>query len=133
LAGHRPGAGRCLRTDHKADGPAAFRAFYRAKGAARIGDRVAYHQDKLGVVPGAVRVLNLKNRWASCSADGHLNFHWKCMMAPTTILDYIVVHELVHLRYPNHTAAFWNEVDKVLPDYRERKDWLRVNGAGMDL
>ena len=94
---------------------------------------MAYYQGKMGVEPKSVRVLDLKNRWASCSAGGHLNFHWKCMMAPTTILDYIVVHELAHLRYPNHTAAFWNEVDKVMPDYRERKEWLRVNGAGMDL
>ena len=123
----------CLRADQKSNGPAAFRALYRAKAVTRIGDRVAYYQEKMGVAPKSVRVLDLKNRWASCSADDHLNFHWKCMMAPTTILDYIAVHELAHLRYPNHTAAFWNEVDKVMPDYRERKEWLRVNGAGMDL
>ena len=64
---------------------------------------------------------------------GNLNFHWKCMMAPLTILDYIVVHELAHLLYPNHTAAFWNQVDKVMPDFQERKEWLRENGAGMDI
>ncbi len=56
-----------------------------------------------------------------------------CMMAPLTILDYIVVHELAHLLYPNHTATFWNQVDKVMPDFQERKEWLRDNGAGMDL
>jgi predicted metal-dependent hydrolase len=49
------------------------------------------------------------------------------------MLDYIVVHELAHLIYPNHTTAFWNEVDKVMPNYRDRKEWLRVHGAGMDL
>jgi predicted metal-dependent hydrolase len=55
------------------------------------------------------------------------------MMAPPTILDYIVVHELGHLIHPNHSEAFWNEVDKVMPDFRDRKEWLRVHGAGMDL
>jgi predicted metal-dependent hydrolase len=55
------------------------------------------------------------------------------MMAPLTIIDYIVVHELAHLIHSNHTQAFWNEVDKVMPDYQERKEWLRLNGAGMDL
>ena len=55
------------------------------------------------------------------------------MMAPGTVLDYIVVHELAHLIHLNHTAAFWNEVDKVLPDFHDRKEWLRVNGVGMDL
>lgn len=54
-------------------------------------------------------------------------------MAPLKIIDYIVVHELAHLKHKNHTDAFWNEVDKVLSDYRERKDWLKVNGAGMNL
>ena len=55
------------------------------------------------------------------------------MMAPPVVLDYIVVHELAHLIHANHTKAFWNEVDKVLPDYADRKEWLRVHGAGMDL
>ena len=55
------------------------------------------------------------------------------MMAPFTVLDYIVVHELAHLRHQNHTDAFWREVDKVLPDYQDRRLWLRKHGAGMDL
>ena len=55
------------------------------------------------------------------------------MMAPLKVLDYIVVHEMAHLIHSTHTDAFWAEIDKVLPDYRERKQWLRVHGAGMDL
>ena len=94
---------------------------------------MAYYRSKMGVQPKAVRIIELKNRWASCSPGGNLNFHWKCMMAPPTVLDYIVVHELVHLIHPDHTKAFWNEVDKVMPNYQDRKEWLRVNGAGMDL
>jgi hypothetical protein len=77
--------------------------------------------------------MELNNRWASCSANGDINFHWKVMMLPLTILDYVIVHELAHLKYANHTAAFWNLVDKVLPDYQERKAWLKFRGAGMDL
>jgi len=125
----------CLRTSNGSlpDADAAFKAFYRAKGAVRIPPRVAYYQAKMDVAAKAVKLLDLKHRWASCSPRGNLNFHWKCMMAPLTILDYIVVHELAHLVYPNHTKAFWNEVDKVMPDFMERKEWLRVNGAGMDL
>ncbi len=115
------------------DAEAAFKAFYREKGAVRIPERVGYFQRKMAVEAKAVKILDLKHRWASCSPGGTLNFHWKCMMAPATVLDYVVVHELAHLRYPNHTAAFWNEVDKVMPDYGERKEWLRVNGAGMEV
>jgi len=64
---------------------------------------------------------------------GRLNFHWRCMMAPLIALDYIVAHELAHLVVPNHSPAFWSELDKVMPDYRERRRWLRERGAGMDL
>ena len=65
--------------------------------------------------------------------DGNLAFHWKCMMAPQKIVDYIIVHELCHRHHRDHDDAFWNEVDKVMPDYRERKEWLRKNGAGLDV
>ncbi len=115
------------------DADAVFREFYRAKGAIRIPPRVAYFQSKMGVKSKSIKIMDLKHRWASCTASGNLNFHWKCMMAPLTVIDYIVVHELAHLIHSNHSAAFWNEVDKVMPDFQERKIWLRDNGAGMDL
>jgi predicted metal-dependent hydrolase len=54
-------------------------------------------------------------------------------MAPIDVLNYIVVHELTHLIHPNHTTAFWNELDKVLPNYEKQIQWLKINGAGMDL
>ena len=112
---------------------AAFRDFYIARGLERIRQRVDYYAPKVGVTATAVGVRELGNRWASCSPAGALAFHWKCMMPPQTIIDYIVVHELCHRHHRDHTDAFWNEVDKVLPDYRERKEWLRTNGAGLDV
>ena len=125
----------CLRSTKGSapDADAVFREFYRAKGAVRIPPRVAYFQAKMGVKSKSIKIMDLKHRWASCTASGNLNFHWKCMMAPLTVIDYIVVHELAHLIHSNHSAAFWNEVDKVIPDFQERKCWLRDNGAGMDL
>ncbi len=111
----------------------AFRDFYVAKGLKRLRDRVSYYAPKVGVEPKGVDVRDLGHRWASCSPSGKLAFHWKCMMAPQTIIDYIVVHELCHIHHGDHTDAFWNEVDKVMPDFRERKEWLRKNGAGLDV
>lgn len=110
-----------------------FEAFYQAKGLPRIQKRVAYFAAKVGVAAGAIQVKDLGYRWASCTKNGNLHFHWKCLMAPLTIIDYIIVHELCHLHHRDHSEAFWNEVDKVLPDYRERKEWLRVRGAELDL
>lgn len=127
----------CLRCTDSTNAAAifddTFRSFYREKGMERIPERVEIYKSRMGVEPASIKVMELQNRWASYVPQNRLNFHWKCMMAPLTILDYIVVHELAHFHHRNHTEAFWNEVDKVMPDYRDRKDWLRKNGAGMDL
>lgn len=112
---------------------AAFRSYYTTRGLDRIPKRMAYYAPKVGVEPTGVVVRELGHRWASCSSKGKLAFHWRCMMAPLTIIDYIVVHELCHLHHRNHNDAFWNEVDKVMPEYHERKEWLRKNGAGLDI
>jgi len=128
----------CLRRDlvdkgEIAAAKSAFRDYYIARGSERIRQRVAYYAPKVGVQPGSMIVRDLNNRWASCSPTGKLAFHWKCMMAPQTIIDYIVVHELCHMHHLDHTGAFWNEVDKVLPSWHERKAWLKMNGASLDL
>ena len=112
---------------------AAFRDYYIRQGLERVTRRVQYFAPKVGVKPGRLDVRELGHRWASCSPKGNVAFHWKCMMAPPTIIDYIVVHELCHFHHLDHTDAFWNEVDKVMPDFAERKNWLKVNGAAMDV
>jgi predicted metal-dependent hydrolase len=116
----------------------AFRAFYREQGRAKIPERVKRYAPAFGIGLPEVHIMDLGHRWASANAaaaegKGRLNFHWRCMMAPLTALDYIVVHELAHLIVPDHSPAFWSEVDKVMPDYRDRQRWLREHGAGMDL
>ncbi len=110
-----------------------FETYYTARGLLRIRGRIEYYAPKVGVEPNTLKVKDMSYRWASCTKDNVLSFHWKCMMAPSKIIDYIVVHELCHIHHRNHSDAFWNEVDKVMPDYRERKEWLRKNGAGLDL
>lgn len=110
-----------------------FERYYSEKGLKRIEDRVSYYAPRIGVEVSAVKVKEMGYRWASCSKANVLSFHWKCMMAPPKIIDYVVVHELCHIHHRNHSALFWNEVDKVMPDYDERKNWLRNNGANLDL
>lgn len=111
----------------------AFEYFYRDKGLPRLNKRVDFFAGKVGVKAGRIQIKDIGYRWASCLKSGDLHFHWKCLMAPLTIIDYIVVHELCHLHHRNHSEAFWNEVDKVLPNYREKKEWLRLHGAELDL
>jgi predicted metal-dependent hydrolase len=111
----------------------AFRDFYITRGRVRLKQRVDHFAPRVGVQPGTLQVKELGYRWASSLPSGGLHFHWKCLMAPPKIIDYIVVHELCHMHHRDHTELFWNEVDKVMPDYRERKEWLRERGASMGL
>jgi hypothetical protein len=111
----------------------AFEEFYVAKGESRICQRLDFFAPKVGVKPIGLKVKDIGYRWASCTKSNMLQFNWKCMMAPAKIIDYMVVHELCHIRHRNHDDAFWNEVDKVMPDYHERKMWLKKHGAGLDL
>ncbi len=93
--------------------------------------RVAYYAERMGEPYGRVTVKCQKTKWGSCSGKKNLNFNCLLMLAPLEILDYVVVHELCHLREMNHSARFYREVEKVLPDYRARREWLRKNGAAL--
>jgi predicted metal-dependent hydrolase len=125
----------CLRRDRsqREQADRAFRDFYREKGRRWIAERMDRYKRQMDVEPKSIRVMELGNRWASCSPKEQLNFHWKCMMAPARVLDYILIHELAHLLHPNHTSEFWREIEKLMPDYQERKAWQKANGARMDL
>lgn len=79
-----------------------------------------------------ITVRNQKTRWGSCSSKGNLNFNWRLLQAPKEILDYVVVHELCHLVYMNHSRQFWNLVETVLPGAMEYRSWLRKNSALLD-
>jgi predicted metal-dependent hydrolase len=110
-----------------------FIDFYKFKLQEKLTPIIQSYQNKLGVKPKEMKVMELQHRWASCTNKSNLNFHWKCAMAPIDVLHYIVAHELVHLIHDNHTSAFWNELDKIVPQYEKQVHWLKMNGAGMDL
>jgi len=110
-----------------------FKNFYRNKAQKKIQDRLKLIEDKFAHKPTSVKVLELQNRWASWTPNNGLNFHWKCIMAPVSVLDYIIIHEMVHLKHPNHSSEFWNELDKKMPDYKEHENWLKRNGVKMSL
>ncbi|MDP2818753.1 MAG: M48 family metallopeptidase [Polaromonas sp.] len=111
----------------------AFETFFQIKGLPRIAARVAHFASRAGVAPGKVQVKDLAYRWAAYLPNGDLQLHWKCLMAPLTVIDSVVVHALCHMGHRDHSEAFWNAVDKVLQNYRERKEWLRQRGANLEL
>ena len=96
-----------------------------------IPERVAYYAARIGVTYGRITIRRQKTRWGSCSADGNLNFNCLLMLAPPEVVDSVVVHELCHRKEMNHSARFYAEVLRVMPDYRERRRWLKENGAAI--
>lgn len=96
-----------------------------------IPKRVEYYSVLIGVDYGRITIRNQKTRWGSCSGKGNLNFNCLLMLTPPAIIDYVVVHELCHRKEMNHSKAFWDEVEKVLPDYKERRKWLKNEGINI--
>ena len=94
-----------------------------------IPERVRHYAPYVGVTYGRITIRNQKTRWGSCSAKGNLNFNCLLMLAPPEVRDYVVVHELCLRLEMNHSTRFWAQVEKVLPDYRIHKKWLKDHGA----
>ena len=110
------------------DGNIVVRAPLRT-GLPRIRRFVNQKQEwVLGCLERTKEYREQKTRWGSCSSEKNLNFNWKLILAPPEVLDYVVVHELCHLKEMNHSKAFWEEVGKVMPEYETHKLWLKENG-----
>lgn len=103
-------------------------ARYRQQARERLEERACYFSRLMGVDYKRIAIRAAKTRWGSCSAVGNLNFHWKLILMPPEVLDYVVVHELAHRKEMNHSPAFWKIVGAVLPDYKERRRWLKQYG-----
>ena len=99
----------------------------------KLIERVKKLKDNIGVTYSVVNIKPLKQRWGSCTSKGVLNFNWRIIIAPISIVDYVVAHELCHIIHHDHSNEFWKLMQKVMPDYLDRKEWLRVNGAMLDI
>lgn len=94
-------------------------------------ERVRFFAQRMGVTYGKITIRNQATRWGSCSSQGNLNFNCLLMLAPPEVRDYVVVHELCHRKQMNHSAAFWAEVEAVLPDYKKSLNWLKTEGTAL--
>jgi predicted metal-dependent hydrolase len=115
------------------DAQAVFKAWYRQQAFDVISRRVEWYASLNGFVYQQVKISNARMRWGSCSPTGALSFSWRLVMAPLRVIDYVVVHELVHLQVKNHSRDFWGKVKTHMPDYREQVAWLKQNGYRLTL
>ena len=107
--------------------------WYQEHASARLKEKAQNFAQLMGVTPSSIGIKGYKSRLGTCHSDGRVYFNWRIIMAPHAVVDYVVVHELSHLVHHDHSKNFWKCVERVLPDYIERKAWLRVNARRLML
>ena len=126
-------AGRfCLRRDAVPAAREHYIRWYAERAKTWLANRVADYRSRMEVSPAGVKVQALGYRWGSCGKGDWLYFHWKAILLPARIAEYVVVHEIAHLHEPHHTPAFWLRVERAMPDYAQRKAWLAEHGINVE-
>ena len=119
-----------FRRDQANAGERRITEYYTRAGYPHLTEAIGRWKRIVGVEPkDRIQIKDLGFRWGSCSSDGTLNFHWRVMQLPPQVIDYVVVHELTHLKVADHSPAFWREVRRALPGYQTQRDWLRTRGG----
>jgi predicted metal-dependent hydrolase len=104
---------------------------WRARARAVLPARLFELADRYGLAVTAVSIRSQKTRWGSCGRNGHISLNWRLMLMPDWVRDYVLVHELMHLRRIDHSPKFWRLVEAACPDYRLARQWLRANGPAL--
>lgn len=98
-----------------------------------VRERIKRFTMRLQHEPYKIQIRELEQRWGSCTPAGNILLNWRIFLAPASIIDYVLAHELVHLKYMNHSKEYWETLRMLLPDYEKRKEWLRINGRTLDI
>jgi predicted metal-dependent hydrolase len=122
-----------LASDKISRGRELFVEWYRKRAQEYVGERIDHYSQVMKLVPIGIRISNARCRWGSCSQDNHLYFSWRLIMASCPVIDYLVVHELAHMREKNHSERFWGLVGNTITDYKKRRIWLKDNGHTLDI
>lgn len=115
------------------DAEPLLEAWYRKQAKFVLAERTAYYSKMTGLHPKSISITGARRRWGSCGPENTLNFTWRLTMAPLHIIDYVVVHELAHIQFKNHSADFWKRVASILPEYKKCRRWLADNQRLMEL
>ena len=122
----------CLRRDQIAQGREHFIRWYSSRGKDWLTAKVKEYCSRIEVEPAGVKVQDLGYRWGSCGKGNWLYFNWKTMLLRRQIAEYVVVHELVHLHEAHHTPEFWRRLERAMPDFEIRKQWLAGHGVEVE-
>ncbi|MDP7280915.1 MAG: SprT family zinc-dependent metalloprotease [Candidatus Poribacteria bacterium] len=109
-----------------------LRDWYLHRAIDKLEQKSIKYSEQMGVQPTQIKVKEYKSRWGSCNSRGEISYNWKIIMTPHRIVDYLVVHELSHLIHHNHSKQYWNQVRSIVPDYQDRRDWLKTNAGSLN-
>ncbi|MEK3771506.1 SprT family zinc-dependent metalloprotease [Paenibacillus sp. FSL R5-0887] len=110
-----------------------LKKFYSSSCKKLIGERITRYQTQLRVKPKSIEIVESRTKWGSCSSDKKLTFNYRLAMAPVEVIDYVIIHELCHLLHMNHDRSFWRRVGSLMPDYKEKEEYLARYGRAMTL
>ncbi len=110
-----------------------LKKWYKKQAFSYVSKRVEYYQNIVGVTVTSVSIKSRKSQWGSCDSNGNLTFSWRLVMARPEAIDYVVIHELCHRKYMDHSRQFWMEVSRYMPDYKEQKKWLEENSVNLNI
>ena len=112
---------------------ALLKVWYRSLAEKRLSEKTVRLAKVVGVNPTSVTVKDYKSRWGSCSTQGDISYNWRIILAPHSVVDYVVVHELCHMLEHNHSRRYWQHVERHVPNWREYREWLKHNELAKDL
>jgi hypothetical protein len=110
------------------NGADVFKKWYQQQARTVLTRRVQAIAKQNGLSYKKIRITSARTRWGSCSTRGSINFSWRLVLAPEDVIDYVIVHELVHTKIHNHSREFWNQVALIMPDFALKRKWLKING-----
>ena len=120
-----------LAASHQDEAALAFEGWYREQAKQILPARVEFFARQHDFSYKRIGITSARTRWGSCSATGSLSFSWRLILAPLAVVDYVVVHELVHTVFHSHSKQFWGRVGTLMPEYQAHRRWLRENGQGL--
>lgn len=110
-----------------------FEKWYKNQAMLVFSERTAWFAKRYGFKYKKINITSARTRWGSCSSRGSISFTWRLIMAPLSVIDYVIIHELVHTVERNHAHSFWEKVAAIMPDYKDKKAWLKKNGVMLNL
>jgi predicted metal-dependent hydrolase len=111
----------------------AFTRWYKQMATLLLPGRLETLAEKHNLRPKKVRISSARTRWGSCSTSGTISLTWRLVMAPPEVIDYVIIHELAHIKHPNHAKEFWDTVAAMMPDYKKHLNWLKENGKNLNI